>query len=306
MDSHLLGSEVCNNYKATICALLTSSLDLYLDCGPQVTTTTTATATFDVTTTPTVTITTTSTNVFTSTINNTLTYTVPSKTAKNIKTIVPPPVMTTTTKTFTRVQNTYTKDLSIVTKTATATCTAPSKQPDKPCTYSPTLVHPAAMVTPTTVPKFHRFIRKSDRAVDIEWARARIALAKLKRDRMAQNAAAPLDKRAPDAPTITVTAPTPANVTITHTNPPVTTTESTVLASTVTTTQPPVTIYSGIFTSTVTAPQRTKTRFQFTQTTILQTKTIHATWTRTTTITPSASMTACHRQGGHWGGSGRW
>ncbi|KAF2691054.1 hypothetical protein K458DRAFT_355509 [Lentithecium fluviatile CBS 122367] len=280
--------------------------DLYLDCGPQVTSTYTPTITFNITTTPTVTATQTSTQTITSTITNSLTYTVPSKTAKKIKTVTPSPVFATSTKTFTRVKTTWTKDLRIITKTATATCTTstPSK-PDKPCTYSPTLLHPEALVTPTAAAKFHRFMKKADRAVDIKYARARIEAAKLKRDQKARDAAAPLEKRAPDAPTLTVTASTPVNFTSTYTAAAVTNTESTVVSTTTTFTQPPVTIYSGIFTSTVTAPTPTKTRFSFAYTTSLTTKTIHATWTRTTTITPSASVTACKKRGGHWG-SARW
>jgi hypothetical protein len=148
-------------------------------------------------------------------------------------------------------------------------------------------------------------MRKADRAVDIEYARARIDAAKLKREQKASNAVAPLDKRAPDAPTITITAQTPMNTTITYTDPPTTTTESTVVSTTTTTTEPPVTIYSGIFTSTATAPTPTKTRFAFAYTTSVVTRTIRATWTRTTTVTPSASMPACKQHGGHWG-PGRW
>jgi hypothetical protein len=243
--------------------------------------------------------------VITSTISNSLTFTVPSKTAKKVKTITPRPTTVTNTKTITRVKTTWTKELSIVTKTATASCTTDPKKPDKPCQYTPTLLQAEALVSPTAAPKFHRFIRKSDRAVDIAWARARIDAAKAKRDQMAKDAAAPMDKRAPDAPVITITAPTPVNTTVTYTQPPITTTESAIATSTTTTTQPPVTVYSGIFTSTVTGATPTKTRVHFAYTTSVTTKTIRATWTRTTTVTPSASMTACRKRGGHWG-SGRW
>jgi hypothetical protein len=278
--------------------------DLYLDCGPQVTTTISATATFNITSTPIITATKTSTDIFTSTKSNDITYTLPSKTAKNTKTVYPHPATVTKTKTLTQLRTTWTKLLSITTETATASCTTSAKQPDKPCTYSPTLLHPAAIVSPTSLPKSHRFARP-DRVVDIEWARARIAVAKAKRNQKARSAAAPFDKRAPDAPTITVTAATPVYTTITYTGLPSTVIESSVLLATAIVTGPPVTVYSGILTHTTTASTPTVTRVRIARTTSVITKTIRATWTRTTTVTPSASMTACTRRGGHWG-SGRW
>ncbi|KAF2255605.1 hypothetical protein BU26DRAFT_443779 [Trematosphaeria pertusa] len=275
--------------------------DLYLTCGPQATTTSTPTATFDVTSTPVVTSTSTSTFVITSEFGPTATFTLPSATAKKTKTITPKPVTTTATKTFTRTKYTWTKELSIVTKTETATCTTSKSKPDKPCTYSPTLLHPAALETPTSLPRMHRFMRKADRAVDVEYARARIEAAKLKRDRKAR-VAAPIAKRAPDEPTITITASPPVNITVTHTAPATTQIETTAITSTTTTTLPPVTVYSGIYTSTITLPTPTKTRLAFKYAVTTSTKTFRATWTSTTTITPSASIPACKSRGGHFGG----
>ncbi|KAF2264477.1 hypothetical protein CC78DRAFT_533076 [Lojkania enalia] len=274
--------------------------DISLDVGPQVTTTYTPTVTYDVTTTPTITSVTTSTETISSTVGPFTTITVPSKTAKFTVTVTPKPVTTSVTKTFTRSRYTWTKDLQITTTTVTATCTIPTRRKDKPATYSPTLIHPAAIETPTGRP-FHRIMRKADRAVDFEYARRRIEAAKARRDQKAKEIAAPIKERAPDAPTLTITDPTPVETTITHTDPPVTTTESMLLTTTTTTTLPPVTFYSGIYTSTTTLPTPTSTRIYWTYTTTVITNTIHVTWTRTSTVTPTASVTACRRVGGHIG-----
>ncbi|KAF2189542.1 hypothetical protein K469DRAFT_700748 [Zopfia rhizophila CBS 207.26] len=277
--------------------------DIALDCGPQATTTVTPTVTFNITTTPTITSTSTSTLTITSTFGPTATFTIPSATAKRAKTSTPPPVTTTQTKTFTKNLVTWTKDLKITTKTVTASCTLPPKpgHPDKTCTYSPTKLHPAALVSQTPTAKAQRYVRKVDRAVNVEYARSRIEAAKLRRELNARDAAAQLEERAPDAPTTTITAGTPTNTTITYSAPPVTTTESTLASTTVSATLPPVTVYSGIYTSTVTLPTPTKTRLAFTYTTAWTTKTISATWTRTTTVTPTASVTECKKIGGHIG-----
>ncbi|PSN72804.1 hypothetical protein BS50DRAFT_568407 [Corynespora cassiicola Philippines] len=279
--------------------------DITLDVGLQATATVTPTVTYYVTTTPVTTLTSTSTEVSTSTVGPTTTVTIPSATAKTTKTITPSAVTTTSTKTFTRTKLTFTNQLSITTKTVTATCTVPTSKSDKPCTYSPTLIHPAALVSPTGSPMLHRFMRKADRAVDIEYARRRIEAAKLRRDQKAQEAAEPVEKRAPDAPTVTVTAETPVNATVTQTAPAITTTEGAMTTTTTTTTMPPSTVYSGIFTSTVTLPTPTKTKVTFAYTSTTSTITIRATFTRTTTITPSASLTACKSLGGHIGPAAR-
>ncbi|KAJ4296715.1 hypothetical protein N0V90_006763 [Kalmusia sp. IMI 367209] len=276
--------------------------DIYLDVGPQATTTYTPTATFTITSTPVITSTSTSTFAITSTIKNSITYTKPSATARNTKTVIPPPVFTTSTKTITRTRRTWTKELSITTKTSTATCTTPQwlHKQDKPCNYSPTLVHPAALETPTGngSPSHHRYMRKSDRAVSVAYARARIEAAKARRDQKAQ--AAHLDKRAPDVPTITINATMPVNATVTITAAAITTTESTAVSTTATITLPPATVYSGVYTVTTTLPTPTKTRLSFTHTTQTTTKTIRATFTKTVVVTPTASLKACKKAGGHY------
>ncbi|KAF1841186.1 uncharacterized protein K460DRAFT_421000 [Cucurbitaria berberidis CBS 394.84] len=276
--------------------------DLYLTVGPQATTTYTPTATFSITTTPMIAQTTTTTSTDIITTGPLSTVTLPSGTAKRTKTITPPATTTTSTKTMTKTSLTLTKNFAVTTKTVTATCTTPGRpgRPDKPCRYSPTLLHPDALVTPTIIPKLHRFIRKSDREVDYEWARARVEAAKARRDVKAQEAAAPLERRAPDAPVLTVTLDTPVNTTTTITAPATTTTESVLLTTTSTSTLPPATVFSGLFTQTITLPIPTKTKVRFTYATTTKTITFAATLTKTKTTTPTFSVTACKKLGGHF------
>ncbi|KAH7397112.1 hypothetical protein BKA66DRAFT_234856 [Pyrenochaeta sp. MPI-SDFR-AT-0127] len=276
--------------------------DLYLTVGPQVTSTYTPTVTFSITTTPTVTQTTTTTSTDIITTGPLSTVTLPSGTAKRTKTITPPATTTTSTKTMTKTSLTLTKNFAITTKTVTATCTTPGRpgRPDKPCRYSPTLLHPEALVTPTIIPKLHRFVRKSDREVDYEWARARVEAAKARRDASAQEAAGRLERRAPDAPTSTVTYDVPVNTTTTIIAPATTTTESVLLTTTSTSTLPPATFLSGLLTQTITLPTPTKTRLRLTFATTTKTITFGATLTKTRTVTPASSVSACKKQGGHF------
>ncbi|EAT85477.2 hypothetical protein SNOG_06826 [Parastagonospora nodorum SN15] len=157
-----------------------------------------------------------------------------------------------------------------------------------------------ALATPTTIPKLHRFIRKADRAVDVEWARARIEAAKQRRTEMAREAAAPLERRAPDAPTLTVTADVPVNTTTTILAPATTTTETVLTSATVTSTLPPATVFSGLFTSTITLPTPTKTQLKLSFATTTKVITFGATFTKHTTVTPTTSVSACKKAGGHF------
>ncbi|KAF2746541.1 hypothetical protein M011DRAFT_425303 [Sporormia fimetaria CBS 119925] len=272
--------------------------DISIDAGPQATTTVTPTVTFSVTTTPVVPVTTTSTQSVVLTTGPFSTVTLPSGTA--LKTLTPKPVTTKITKTFTRPIYTWTHELSVSTKTVTATCTIPrGGKRDKPCTYSPTKIHPAALETPTPAPRKQRYMRRTDRAIDYEYARNRIEAAKLKRDLKAD--APRLQERAPDAPTSTLTASTPDSTTVTITAPPVTSTETTLLTTTSTSTLPPATVINGVTTKTITLPTPTRTQLAFAYTTVTSTITIRATFTRTTTVTPRASVTPCRNLGGHIG-----
>ncbi|KAF2198659.1 hypothetical protein GQ43DRAFT_378079 [Delitschia confertaspora ATCC 74209] len=278
--------------------------DFKLDCGPQATVTYVPTVTFNVTSTPLATATSMSTVTAVETFGPTTTVTIPKKTAHRTKTIYPSPVTITSTKVFTKNRVTFSKSLSIVTKTVTATCTVPTPgKRDKKCTYSPTMIHPKALATPiqkTQKKPPHRYVR--DRAVDVEYARQRIEMAKQKRDLKNRAAAKILEERAPDAPTFTVTADTPVNMTVTYTADTATQTETQLTTTTSSTTLPPVTVYSGVHTQTVVLPTPTRTRFTLSHTTVYTTKTIVATFTKKTTVTPSASLKECRRRGGHYWG----
>ncbi|KAF2018572.1 hypothetical protein BU24DRAFT_447242 [Aaosphaeria arxii CBS 175.79] len=277
--------------------------DIHLDVGPQATSTVTPTVTFNVTTTPVVTTKTATTSVSTSTVGPFSTVTRPSATASQTKTITPVPVTKTSTTTFTRTSTSVTATVIATTKTVTATCTVPKPgRQDKSATYTPTLITAEAL-RPTSPPaaKYNRYVRKTDRAVDYAYAKSRVEAAKARRDAKANADVARVEKRAPDAPTVTVTAATPASTTITYTGAPVTTTE-TVLSTVITTsTLPAATFYTGIFTSTITLPTQTKTKLISTTTTTKVTRTITASITWTTTITPTASVTACKKVGGSIG-----
>lgn len=275
--------------------------DIYLEVGPQITTTSTPTVTFTITSTPVVTSLVTSTLSVTSTIDSNITVTQPSRTARKTWSVVPPAVFTTSTKTITRTRQVWSQKLVIETTTSTATCTTPvpwSHKPDKPCNYSPTKVHPIALETQTPSNSY-RVLRKSDRAVPVAYARARIEAAKARRARGADIAR--IDKRAADLPTITIVATMPVNATVTVTAYPVTTTESTAVSTTATITLPPVTVFSGIYTAVTTLPTPTKTRIMFVHKTIRTTKTFGATFTKTVVVTPSASLEACQENGGRFG-----
>jgi hypothetical protein len=275
------------------------ALDLYLTVGTQVTSIYTPTVTLSVVETPTITQITTTTSTDVATVGPFSTVTVPSGTAKKIKTVTPKAVTTTSTKTMTKTKVSITKVFGVTTKTVEATCTTPAHndKPDKPCVYSPTKIHPAALETPTTIPKFHRLFRKGDRAVDYEWARARVEAAKEKR---AAKAAGQLERRAPDAPTTTKTLETPVTVNATMTAPAITTTETVLATASTTSTVPPPTVLSGLLTMTTTLPTPTKTKLKLDRATTTKIITFGATFTKTTTVTPSATLSACEKNGGHF------
>jgi hypothetical protein len=276
--------------------------DLYLTVGTPVTTTFTPTVTFSIASTPIETQTT--TTVFTNVITTGpfSTVTLPSGVAKDTKTVTPAATTITSSKTMTKTSISSTKVFTVTTKTVTATCTTPTLpgRPDKPLVYSPTLIHPAALATPTTIPKRHRFMRKTDRAVDVEWARALIEAAKQRRAEKAREAASPLERRAPDAPVVTITADVPVNTTTTILAPASTTTETVLVSTTATSTLPAATVFFGLATSTVTLATPTKTQLKLSYATTTKTVTFGATLTKYTTVTPAASVSACKKAGGHF------
>jgi hypothetical protein len=272
-----------------------TTADLYLTVGQQITSTYTPTVTLSITETPTISQTTTITSTDVIETGPFSTVTVPSGTAKKIKTVKPKRVTTTTTSTRTKTRHSVTFAFGVTTKTVQATCTTPGHQgkPDKPCKYRPTLLTPAALATPTTIPTFHRWIKKGEREVDYEWARARIEAAKERR-------AGRLGRRAPDAPTTTLTVDTPITATATTTAAPTTEIETVEVEQIITSTIPPPTVLKGLLTLTTTLPTPTRTKVKKAKTTTTEVKTIGRTLTKTKTVTPAASVTACKKQGGHY------
>lgn len=110
-------------------------------------------------------------------------------------TVTPHKTTTTLTKTMATVKKTkYTVSPLVITKTHTATCSVPPKQPhaDPTCTITPTLVSAAALSTSAAKLRYDRRV-PADRAQRIAERKARL------------EAAAPLRKRSPDQASVTVT-----------------------------------------------------------------------------------------------------
>ncbi|KAL1303725.1 hypothetical protein AAFC00_007071 [Neodothiora populina] len=272
--------------------------DFEITAGVQQTVTATPTLQYNYTTTPTVTST--SWSILTSTVvqNNTLTVTVP--TATKVKTVTPKPTVVTSTTTLTRTFKTWVRTAIIVTSTTTATCTVPPRPnfPDPTWHRKPRILNslPTGLSSPPTKREAMFAIRDALRKERRE-ARSPDELEKREVDK--RN----LAKRSADVPTVTVTETT-ATSTTTST---ITGTTSTVLdletsSTVVTSTLPPSTVFSGYAVSTTTAPQKTFTKLQVTTSYTWTVGTITASLTKWSTVTPTASVTACKRQGGHFGG----
>ncbi|RDI78889.1 hypothetical protein Vi05172_g11030 [Venturia inaequalis] len=252
--------------------------DFQLSVGPQETVTVTPTITFNITQIPLTTVTSTSTQLVTSTVNATTTYSEPAVTANVTQTIRPRPTTTTITKTITRNRTRHSNAATLIYSTVTASCTVPPRpaSPDPTMTYQPHKFMPAAIKN-----KHHK---KSEHAFDPSAKRA-----------------PRIFKRAPDAPTITITATPAVNVTSTINGPTSTDTASAILSQTVYTTLAPSTIKSGTVSVTTTLPTPIRTKWIFTYTTATTTITDAHTYTFTRTTTPYAVRTACRQAGGHFG-----
>jgi hypothetical protein len=188
----------------------------------------------------------TSTIVITSTLGATKTITKPAATAACTETVIPKPVKTTITKAVTWSRTIRKQTFSVVYETKTAKCTIPPRapRPDPLIHYHPKRFHPEVL-------EDKNYLR-----------RARFQ----RRD---------LDKRAPDAPTITITASPPVNTTTTITGPTVTDTLSTSVITTSYTNLPDSTVKSGTYTVTTTLPTPTYTKvdIEFKKTTTVVTHT---------------------------------
>ncbi|KAI5240000.1 hypothetical protein E4T42_08533 [Aureobasidium subglaciale] len=260
-----------------------------LDVGVQATSTVTPTMTFNMTTTPTSTVQTTSWIVNTTTVNNSITVTVPA--ATRYVTVTPLPVITTKTVSLTRTLKTWTRTAIVYTRTATASCTVPPRpqQPDPPCRRYPRLLKlPQGVQIPRDEPE--------------DYASVKRRLADIRARRAADIDARDLVKRSADAPVITVIQTTfTSNVTNTFTASPTTVTNIVLSSSIVTTTLPPATIKTGYAKAYITLPPITKTRLTINTAYSWQTATMTARFTKVTTVTPTGIMTACKAWGGHFG-----
>lgn len=239
----------------------------------------------------------TSTVMYTSTITNNSTVTLPAATTVVTKT--PDEVTVTSTKTQTFTFWHWTKTQSVDTVVVTPQCTVPPRPrfPDPICTWIPKSI---------PLPVGLHLKGRSDKPADVEYVRKRFenmraAKARAAIERDANITPAPRVKRDADQPTVTVTADQPVNSTITITESATTDLESTITSETSYYTQPPSTVRSGTEIDTTYAPTPTDTVRTVAYTRTYATKTWGVTWTYTTTTTPAADATACTQQGGHFG-----
>ncbi|OCL13893.1 hypothetical protein AOQ84DRAFT_411292 [Glonium stellatum] len=275
--------------------------DFSLTVGPQSTSTYTPTVTATAVITPVVNATSTTTSTTTTTLVA-VTVTSPSTTIKPTTTVTPSQVTVTSTDTLLTLK--FTKySLSIVktTKTVTATCITPTRQPhqDPTCRITPTVVTAAAMQTHKAKPVFRRV---ADKAAPFEMSK----YLKERRERLekARSLDESLGRRAPDPQPLVVTDTVTSDwttTTSTSTAPATTVTYTTSTVVTSTVTPAPVTVLSGKATAsvvTVTAPTPTKTKTKYTVATSYTTSTKTTTVVITTKTTPASVKTACRKAGG--------
>jgi hypothetical protein len=227
-------------------------------------------------------------------MKNTRTVTASSKT--DYITIYPSPVKITTTKTIWAPTTRWQHTQNIITATVTPSCTIPPRpsSPDPRATFQPTII---------PLPPGLHWKRGETRVVDPEQA-----LARLRRHR-ARRSSSKKAKRSVNPvvpPTVTSTANTAMNTTVTQLFP--TSTQTFTVFSTAITfsTMPPVTVKGGVQHSTITAPTPTFTLTTAVWSRTVVTSTLSQEWTRTIMSTPSAAAATCKAEGGHFasGGSG--
>ena len=131
-------------------------------------------------------------------------------------------------------------------------------------------------------------------------------MSRLERHRARRAATDKKAKRSADASTITMTASTAVNETVTSTLPTSTMTYTVFSSNTVWSTLPPVTVRAGIEYDTITAPTPTDTVSTAVWSRTVVTSTISIEWTRTVTSTPSALASSCRAEGGHFGWDNPW
>ncbi|KAK5123449.1 hypothetical protein LTR85_002487 [Meristemomyces frigidus] len=288
--------------------------DFSLSVGPQQTTTVTPVVTIDTAYTPVVTDTVTSTDVITATAK-TSTTTVAKISVSPTVTIYPQPASTTVSKpvlTFTLTKK-VPKVVATSTLKATASCQLPTRRyvPDTTARIIPTIL---ASVVGSIFSELGINLKARDaapqptgRSASTEFKRAivegRAVDPKVKAEYLEKRKERlALNKRAPDAPTVTVTDSSAVStyVSTTSTAPTSTIYVSVVHTSTSYTT-PIETVSSGIAIgiSTVTASKQTTTKSVLvlgTETVV--TKTSDVTLTVTSTTTPAAVAASCSSAGG--------
>jgi hypothetical protein len=222
-------------------------------------------------------------------VNNTRTITEPAET--DYITIVPSEVTTTETETAWHTFTKWKHTQNILTQTVTPSCTVPPR---------PSFPDPWATFIPTLIPLpwgLHWKRSNVIRSVD-----PKQAISRLERHR-AKRAALPKDlaKRSADAPTVTSTASTAVNTTVTFVQPTSTKTFTIFSSNTIYSTLPPVTVRTGIEYDTITAPTPTDTVSTAVWKMTVVTSTLSVEWTLTETVTPSAVAASCRAEGGHFG-----
>lgn len=237
------------------------------------------------------------------------TYTVPNQSTltkysrTHTRTITPSPVRTTETQTITHTFDRWTKSNRITTVTVTPTCRIPlrPRHPDPVCSFRR---------------KDDKPYKHGDRDQEHRWGSPGRDDHKPRRNRPygkdgnkspddpTDEANAPLQKRAPDYRTTTLSGPTSGEPTLTVTAPPSTQTHVVVATTTYSITSPPKTVWGGKAQQTVTLPTSTQTIVRIIYTKQYVDKTYGWTWTKTVYDTPPAEATKCRREGGHFGD--RW
>lgn len=225
---------------------------------------------------------------------STITITKPAAT-KTI-TITPRAQTITSTRWLTRTVNTWTFTQSKVTKTILPTCTIPPRPPhaDPPC-----------RIFPTIIPLPHGLTISSSSSKNKPRAAAATVDPPSLTPKENPELTPSIQKRAPDAPTITLQAPLVLNTTTTLLSPSTSTlSEISLTTQTKTLTDPPSTVIKasgGTKTEfTTLLPTKTKTVTRIGYSTVTRTRTVKVTWTFTTTgDVPRATKTACREEGGN-------
>ncbi|KAK3678159.1 hypothetical protein LTR78_002255 [Recurvomyces mirabilis] len=259
-----------------------------LFAGQQTTVTVTSIADWTVVEQATSTVNVTSTILRASTQSNDVTIT--SNTIGTL-TLTPAPYIVPKTDMLTRTFFSWTTTRFVETEVATPSCTVPPR---------PSMADDWLRFAPTMIPL--------PTGLQFQWPMTRVGGRAIDVRTVEQEEARAVQKRAPDAQTITTTTTLGGSKTTTIQARPTTTTavEATTVMAIIT--LPPHTVYETQL-DTVTAPRPTETLEELVYKREYITKTMSITWTSTSTTTPVAVATACRAAGGSfgyaWGGRSR-